>query len=122
MWDIPGGFCEPGEHPAVTATREIMEETGIPIQIVGFLGIWLDEYRREKEFKRTLNIYYHATPLKSTIPTIDANEVLEAKFFPPSRLPNALAFPGHVPAALKAWKMARNSNQRVTGLLDRRSF
>ena len=43
-WDVPGGFCESKEHPVCTAEREVFEETGLRIRVVGFLGIWLDEY------------------------------------------------------------------------------
>ena len=28
-WELPGGHCEPGEDPAVTAARETEEETGL---------------------------------------------------------------------------------------------
>jgi len=28
VWELPGGYVDPGEEPAVTATREVEEETG----------------------------------------------------------------------------------------------
>lgn len=28
-WCVPGGICDPGEHPAATAVRECAEETGV---------------------------------------------------------------------------------------------
>lgn len=28
VWELPGGYVEPDEHPAVTAAREVEEETG----------------------------------------------------------------------------------------------
>ena len=116
FWDIPGGFCNAGEHPMRTAQREVFEETGVHIAITGFLGMWLDEYQGSK---RTLNIYYHAAPAGPTSGVLDAAEVAEAAWFMPSGLPEQLAFPGHVPAALEAWKRAANSAQCVTPLLDR---
>ena len=32
-WDIPGGFLEPGEHPAEGAAREVLEETGLRVTL-----------------------------------------------------------------------------------------
>jgi 8-oxo-dGTP pyrophosphatase MutT (NUDIX family) len=28
VWELPGGYVEPGEEPAITAAREVEEETG----------------------------------------------------------------------------------------------
>ena len=82
MWDVPGGFCESTEHPARTAQREVFEETGLEIEIVGFLGIWLDEYPDGDEItKRTLNIYYHAIPLNPTAAVLGSVRSLEVGFF-----------------------------------------
>ena len=43
-WDLPGGFCEYGEDPAVTAARETLEETGAEVTIDRLLGVWMEEY------------------------------------------------------------------------------
>ena len=77
--------------------------------------MWLDEYEGTK---RTLNIYYHAAPSGSHEATLDASEVAEVGWFTPSELPAQLAFPGHIPAALEAWRRA-GSQDFVTALLDR---
>ncbi len=37
-WDVPGGFCEPREHPITTAEREVREEAGVEAALVGELG------------------------------------------------------------------------------------
>ncbi|WP_340556248.1 NUDIX hydrolase [Streptomyces sp. GSL17-111] len=29
LWSVIGGICEPGEQPAETAVREVLEETGV---------------------------------------------------------------------------------------------
>ena len=39
-WDIPGGFCEYGEHPIAAAVRETQEETGLSVRATGYLGMW----------------------------------------------------------------------------------
>ena len=39
-WELPGGHCEPGEDPAVTAARETLEETGYRVRVVGVVGVY----------------------------------------------------------------------------------
>ncbi|MBV8196102.1 MAG: NUDIX domain-containing protein [Candidatus Dormibacteraeota bacterium] len=39
-WELPGGHCEEGENPAVTAAREAEEETGYRIRIVSLVGVY----------------------------------------------------------------------------------
>jgi 8-oxo-dGTP pyrophosphatase MutT (NUDIX family) len=39
-WELPGGHCEEGEDPAVTAAREAEEETGYRIRIDGVVGVY----------------------------------------------------------------------------------
>ena len=31
--EFPGGKCEPGEEPSAAATRECLEETGLPVEV-----------------------------------------------------------------------------------------
>lgn len=37
-WELPAGLVDPGEDPAVSAARELFEETGCPAQRVHALG------------------------------------------------------------------------------------
>ena len=39
-WELPGGHCEPGEDPAVTAARETEEETGYTVRVEGIVGVY----------------------------------------------------------------------------------
>jgi 8-oxo-dGTP pyrophosphatase MutT (NUDIX family) len=39
-WELPGGHCEPGEDPALTASREAEEETGYRVRIRGVAGVY----------------------------------------------------------------------------------
>jgi glucose-6-phosphate isomerase len=39
-WDVPGGFCEPGEHPMRTAQREVFEETGLNVRVKRLVGVY----------------------------------------------------------------------------------
>jgi len=40
LWTIPGGTMKPGETIADTAIREVMEETGIDVEVVSLIGIY----------------------------------------------------------------------------------
>jgi ADP-ribose pyrophosphatase YjhB (NUDIX family) len=85
-WDIPGGFCEVNEHPTETAIREVLEETGLEIELTGLLGLWLDEYGESV----TLNIYYFARPLTRRLRVGDDAD--GAAWFAPDALPRRIAF------------------------------
>jgi len=39
-WCLPCGWVEPNEKPSEAVIREVREETGLEIEIVGFLGIF----------------------------------------------------------------------------------
>jgi 8-oxo-dGTP pyrophosphatase MutT (NUDIX family) len=39
-WELPGGHCDPGEDPAVTAARETEEECGYQVRIAGIVGVY----------------------------------------------------------------------------------
>lgn len=61
VWDVPGGFCEAGEHPADTAVREVFEETGLHVVLDRFIGIYMDDYPYQGEILPILNCYWTAT-------------------------------------------------------------
>ena len=44
LWDTPGGFLEEGEDPAAGLRRELLEETGLTVEIGDFVGMFTDRY------------------------------------------------------------------------------
>jgi 8-oxo-dGTP diphosphatase len=120
-WDIPGGFCDVDEHPIATATREAREETGLDVEVTGFLGLWLDRYPNPADADHptvTLNAYYHARAGAEVGPP-DADETTELGWFEPDALPPEIAFPHHAEAVLAAWRQAVKDGRTVTPLPDR---
>ncbi len=37
-WCLPGGFIEAAEHPAQSAVREVLEETGLDVEVLKLVG------------------------------------------------------------------------------------
>ena len=46
MWLPPGGHVEPDELPDEAAVREVLEETGLAVELVGELGVGVDRPRQ----------------------------------------------------------------------------
>lgn len=96
LWDVPGGFCEGSEHPARTAEREALEETGLTVVAGCLIGIWMDRYVEETgdEPQWTMNLYYECTNVSGSVPTI-SDEVDACGWFTTSEPPGRqlLAFP-----------------------------
>jgi ADP-ribose pyrophosphatase YjhB (NUDIX family) len=44
LWDLPGGFLHEGEDALEGLRREVLEETGLEIRPVEFLGTWSEPY------------------------------------------------------------------------------
>jgi ADP-ribose pyrophosphatase YjhB (NUDIX family) len=89
-WGIPAGFMEYGEHPEITAVREVMEETGLRVRLTGLFGVYAG---RDDPRTRAVLILYRA---KETGGTLEAgDDASEVGFFPLDRLPRPLAFRAH---------------------------
>lgn len=105
-WDIPGGFCDPGEHPERTAVRELREETGLDVVVGRLLGLWMDAYDDADPPETTLNLYYLARLARPGAELRPGPEVTEARWFGPDELPDDPAFPRHAVDVLAAWRAA----------------
>ncbi|HLF00273.1 MAG TPA: NUDIX domain-containing protein, partial [Gaiellaceae bacterium] len=56
LWDAVGGFLDEGEHPLAGLHREVLEETGLEIEVGDFLGVFMDTYGDDPDASATLNL------------------------------------------------------------------
>ncbi len=90
QWCLPAGFIEIGEDPSESAARETMEETGLEVDIVGFLDSWASG-----EDPRTPIVCY-AFEGRVTGGSLKAgDDATEAAFFSRDRVPDEIAFSTH---------------------------
>jgi 8-oxo-dGTP diphosphatase len=113
-WDVPGGFCEYGEHPAAAAERETLEETGLAIRATKLLGVWMDSYADVGEPSwPTVNFVYLSEVVPSAAtdeaPAFPTNEVSAVSWFPLEQPPADMAFPTQQRGALEALRSQRPS-------------
>jgi 8-oxo-dGTP diphosphatase len=69
-WEPPGGVLELGETLEEGVRREILEETGVNVEVVGLTGVY------KNLSKGVVALVYRCTPLTGTPrPTVEAREV-----------------------------------------------
>jgi len=105
-WDLPGGFCEPGEHPQHAAVRELREELGVAGRAIASLGIWMDAYGPpavDGLIEQTANCAYlvELEDMGAEF-AVDRNEILAVRWHALEWPPHDLAFPDHVEQVLAA--------------------
>jgi ADP-ribose pyrophosphatase YjhB (NUDIX family) len=102
-WDIPGGFLEEGEDPIDGLRRELKEETGLDVEPLRFLGVWVDRYGGDSTAEATLNLYWTARIVRGD--PEPADDVSELRWFDRDALPgrDELAFE-NVPLVLATWR------------------
>lgn len=79
-WGLPGGLLERNEDPALAIAREIQEESGLQVRVLGPLLI-----TRDRRYPR-LDIIYLAELAGGDFRP--SQEVSQASFYPPGDLPN----------------------------------
>ena len=106
-WDVPGGFCGPREHPTDAAEREVREETGLAVR-VGECARDVDRHLRPRGRRRRQGDPQHLLPRDGADrrPSRGSTRTRWRRSAGSRRTscPSDLAFPGHVPAVLRAWR------------------
>lgn len=89
-WDMPGGFVEAGEAPADAILREVREETGLDVELLGVIGAYSSVYGETG--RHTVDIGFHAR-LRGPATVTLSEEKSDAGWFALAELP-APAFAG----------------------------
>jgi 8-oxo-dGTP pyrophosphatase MutT (NUDIX family) len=81
LYAIPGGALELGETLTQTVQREVMEETGIDVQVTGLIGVYSDPDHviefTDGEVRQEFSICFRADPTGGELRTSDeSKEVL----------------------------------------------
>ena len=70
-WGMPGGVQEVGENIAGTVVREVREETGIHVEVVGLVGIFTDPGHiiafADGEVRQEFSLCFRARPVDGKI-------------------------------------------------------
>jgi 8-oxo-dGTP pyrophosphatase MutT (NUDIX family) len=106
VWALPKGNIDPGEKPAETALREVLEETGVAGRLVEKLGDVKYTYTRRggvRVFK--VVTFYLLRAGRGRLGEIEERmrlEVAEARWLPLAEAPRLLAYGGERQMAEKA--------------------
>ena len=104
LWGLPGGRIEPGESISEAARREVLEETGLTVNIMRLLGVYSDPAQwRIVTFPdnvvHLVDIVLEAEVVSGGLTRSAESE--EIRFFEPGQAPNEDDI---APPARQAWR------------------
>ncbi len=89
-WGLPGGYVEPGESVAQATAREVLEETGVRVEVGRLVGVYSDPSRQVVAYAdrrvQAVNLCFEAVPVGEGAPTTP-EETLETGYFAADALP-----------------------------------
>jgi 8-oxo-dGTP diphosphatase len=95
-WSVPGGTVEHGEYLTDAVRREILEETGLEVEVGELLGIL--EWHGEKHY---VILDYVATPAGSTTPRA-GSDASDVRWVPLDEVPSLECTPRFL-ETLRGW-------------------
>jgi 8-oxo-dGTP pyrophosphatase MutT (NUDIX family) len=88
-WELPGGKVELGESAPQAAVREVLEESGVEIRVLGLCGVYTDPGHvmayLSGEVRQQFALCFHALPLAGE-PRPDQDETIGAGWFATAEL------------------------------------
>ena len=87
-WAVPSGILEPGEEPAVALAREVLEETGVTVEVLALSAVSVSEvvHYPNGDVAQYLDVCFWCRPTGGEARVAD-DESLEVGWFSPDALP-----------------------------------
>jgi 8-oxo-dGTP diphosphatase len=83
-WELPGGGSEPGESPDQTATRELLEETGLRAELDRLTGVYLEP---DHDVGPMLHFVFRCRWHDRLRPVVSSPEISDIRYWPVDDLP-----------------------------------
>jgi 8-oxo-dGTP pyrophosphatase MutT (NUDIX family) len=87
-WELPGGGSEPGEAPDETATRELLEETGLRAELDRLTGMYFEP---DHDLGPMLHFVFRCRWHDRLDPIASSPEVSEVRYWPLDDLPTPIS-------------------------------
>ena len=87
-WELPGGAAEPGEAPDETATRELLEETGLRAELDRLTGVYFEP---DHDFGPMLHFVFRVRTHDRLDPVASSPEVSDVRYWPLDGLPTPIS-------------------------------